>query len=297
MRIIGFLLSLLGLAITVYVAADGDMYSISHIFDFWNLMPFVLAYAGVIVGTGSFKAFVMGVNAAISKKYRITDAQRDDAVELFRLLGRMTAYVSAAVVFIGLTMLLTNLNDPGSMGVRTGVILIAFLYGAAIQMLFIQPTIYMLTKRQTEEPARAARIKDKEALNKLAQLCFEKGITLDVDVQPEVAVKGDGEQLKRLVGILADNAFRYADKFVNVTLTASQGQAVLSFANDGPGIAPEEIAKIWERFYRSDKARQYDGGYGLGLPMAKAIAERHKGRITCESEQGVRTEFTVRLPV
>jgi signal transduction histidine kinase len=126
---------------------------------------------------------------------------------------------------------------------------------------------------------------------------FEKGITLDVQAEPDITVNGDEEQIKRLVGILADNAFRYADKTVSVKLCAVQNQATLSFSNDGPGIAPEEIGNIWERFYRSDKSRLYDGGYGLGLPMAKAIVERHKGKISCESEPGIRTEFIVKLPL
>jgi signal transduction histidine kinase len=126
---------------------------------------------------------------------------------------------------------------------------------------------------------------------------FEKGITLNVEAEPDITINGDEEQIKRLAGILADNAFRYALKTVSVTLRVIQNQAVLSYANDGPGIAPEEIANIWERFYRSDKSRLYDGGYGLGLPMAKAIVERHKGKIYCESEPGVRTEFIIKLPV
>jgi signal transduction histidine kinase len=126
---------------------------------------------------------------------------------------------------------------------------------------------------------------------------FEKDINLNVDAAPDIVIHGDSQQIERLVGILTDNAFRYAEKNVTVRLQLSQNHAVLTVTNDGPGIAPEELPKIWERFYRSDKSRLYDGGYGLGLPMAKAIVERHKGRINCESEPGKRTEFTIRIPI
>ncbi|MDR1663733.1 MAG: HAMP domain-containing histidine kinase [Clostridiales bacterium] len=132
----------------------------------------------------------------------------------------------------------------------------------------------------------------------LEAVLFEKGLTAETDLAEKITVNGDGEQLRKLIAILTDNAVRYAESHIRITLGESQNHALLRFENDGPGIPEAEREKIWERFYRGDRARQYDGGYGLGLPMAKTITERHKGKITCESRAGDgRTVFTVRLPL
>jgi signal transduction histidine kinase len=138
----------------------------------------------------------------------------------------------------------------------------------------------------------------------LEAVLYEKGITADIDLAQGITVLGDEEQLRRLIGILTDNAVRYADKKITASLERIQNQAVFIIANDGSGIPPEDIEKIWERFYRCDASHQspqetvpFDGGYGLGLPMAKAITERHKGKIQCQSIPGEMTAFTVRLPV
>jgi len=75
-------------------------------------------------------------------------------------------------------------------------------------------------------------------------------------------------------------------------------QAVIEVADEGPGIAPEHIAHIFERFYRSDEARSREaGGAGLGLAISKRIVEAHDGVIEVESDEGKGTMFRVRLPL
>ena len=131
----------------------------------------------------------------------------------------------------------------------------------------------------------------------LEAVLFEKGIAAETDITPGVCVRGDEEQLRRLFGILTDNALRYAAGRIRVTLSKTPHHAVFAVANDGPGIPAGDRDKIWERFYRCDHSRRYDGGYGLGLSMARAVTERHRGRISCESEPDAETVFTVRLPL
>ncbi len=71
----------------------------------------------------------------------------------------------------------------------------------------------------------------------------------------------------------------------------------LSVADQGPGVAPEELARIFERFYRADKSRQrHDGGSGLGLAIARSIVQGHQGEIWAESEPGQGTTFFIALP-
>ena len=144
----------------------------------------------------------------------------------------------------------------------------------------------------------------------LSQLCegcvmsfepvaFEAGLTLDSAIAPGVSVTGNEEELRRLCAILLDNACKYGEPggTVTVTLTAAD-RAVLTVHNTGEPIPAEVQPRLFERFYRADAARTREqGGYGLGLSIAAAIAERHRGKISLHSAQGEGTAFTVTLPL
>ena len=139
-----------------------------------------------------------------------------------------------------------------------------------------------------------------ELREKLATLCEGRGLTLRLDV-PDLPVFVDGEQaaLGRLVVILADNAAKYtpAPGEVRVALRTVDGTAEIEVADTGMGISAEDLPRVFERFYRADKARSREsGGAGLGLSIAKWIVERHGGRITIESEAGKGCLVRVQLP-
>ena len=130
-------------------------------------------------------------------------------------------------------------------------------------------------------------------------VAFERGAQLNDAVEPDVTVPGDESQLRRLVAILLDNACKYCGEQGTVTLTLRPegGRAVLSVRNTGDPIPPEALPHLFERFYRADSARARDtGGYGLGLAIAAAIAESHKGKISAASTAAEGTTFTVTLP-
>jgi signal transduction histidine kinase len=85
---------------------------------------------------------------------------------------------------------------------------------------------------------------------------------------------------------------------LTLSLEKRNGVALVQVADTGIGIPPEEIDKVFDRFYRVDKARSRElGGAGLGLSIAKWIAELHRGRITVESEPNIGSTFTVHLPI
>jgi hypothetical protein len=107
------------------------------------------------------------------------------------LLGKTTTCVSAATTLIGLILLLFALDTPLEMGKKIAMALVSLFYGATLHLLFIQPALYKFKLPQTEEPARIARIKNKEAIDKLVQLCFEKGLTY------EDIMEADDIQLRR----------------------------------------------------------------------------------------------------
>jgi signal transduction histidine kinase len=112
-------------------------------------------------------------------------------------------------------------------------------------------------------------------------------------------VSADRPQLERLVGNLLDNAVRHARDRIVVTLApARDGSAELTVADDGPGIPPAERDRVFERFTRLDDARSAgSGGAGLGLAIARDIAERHGGTLTLEPEDSAGARFVFRLPI
>lgn len=115
---------------------------------------------------------------------------------------------------------------------------------------------------------------------------------------PEVQV--DADRLLQVLGNLLDNALRHTPVGgqVRCSATAAAGEVTFAIADNGPGIAPEDLPNIFERFYRADKSRQRDGsGSGLGLAISKAIVEAHGGRIQARSDQGHGATLSVSLPI
>ncbi|MDT0126098.1 HAMP domain-containing sensor histidine kinase [Paenibacillus sp. RRE4] len=127
---------------------------------------------------------------------------------------------------------------------------------------------------------------------------FEKNITLDYSIAPDLMVHGNPEQIKQVVLILLDNAVKYSGPTgaVNITLQKQNHDVMLTISNTGEGIAPEHLDRIFDRFYRTDASRaRKHGGHGLGLAIAKSIVEQHKGEIFAKSVVGEGATFYVRL--
>ena len=127
---------------------------------------------------------------------------------------------------------------------------------------------------------------------------FEAGLTLAVDIQPGLTVRGSQQHLRQTVDILLDNARKYAAPSgeISVTLTRCGGRCRLAVSNPGPEISKADLQNIFKRFYRADEAHTQRGSYGLGLSIARNIILRHRGRIWAESKNG-RNTFFVELPV
>ena len=112
-------------------------------------------------------------------------------------------------------------------------------------------------------------------------------------------MRGSSRDLALLVRNLVDNAIRYTRPGgqVEVDLTADDGEVVLAIVDTGLGIPSRDLPRIFERFYRVDRARSREtGGTGLGLSIVKHVAENHGGRVVVTSELGQGTRFEVRLP-
>lgn len=127
----------------------------------------------------------------------------------------------------------------------------------------------------------------------------EKGIEFELDAPETLLLYGDEGQLVQVVQNLMSNAVRYTQQGkICVTLKTEDGEAVLKVTDTGIGIASEHVPRIFERFYRVDRARSREtGGTGLGLSIVKHIVNAHGGTVEVESELNVGSTFTVRLPM
>ena len=129
-------------------------------------------------------------------------------------------------------------------------------------------------------------------------LADERGVKISVAAEP-IEIIGDSERLAQVVTNLLTNAIQYnePDGEVRVQLAASEGLAVLTVTDTGQGIAPEDLSRVFGRFFRADASRTGAGNAGLGLAICQAIVTAHGGTIEVVSELGVGTTFTIRLPV
>ncbi len=136
-----------------------------------------------------------------------------------------------------------------------------------------------------------------QTMGKLA----EGKVSLHQDEIDQVQVIGDRDRLKQVMLNLIANAVEYTPQNgeVHIMLRKVEGQAQFSVQDNGPGIPPEDIPHIFERFYRAERSRKRRGasGFGLGLSIAQWIVTRHQGRIEVVSQPGEGAKFTVTLPL
>jgi heavy metal sensor kinase len=131
-------------------------------------------------------------------------------------------------------------------------------------------------------------------------LAEDKNISLSCNASEKVTVEGDRARLKQVVVNLLDNAINYTapNGRVQLLVRADGSRAVLEVEDNGAGIPKEALPHIFERFYRTDKARSRQmGGSGLGLSIVQAICSAHGGEVLVESVEGRGSLFTVRMPL
>jgi len=148
---------------------------------------------------------------------------------------------------------------------------------------------------------------DTHSLRHLVEQCIEdyqpaagaRGVKVEVDL-PDLQVRVDDERLHQVLGNLIDNAIKYGRKQGQVTVAArtlSPDWVEVCVRDDGPGIPSDALDRIFERFYRVDKARSRDqGGTGLGLSIVKHIVQSHGGQVRAESDLGRGTQIFFTLP-
>ncbi len=148
------------------------------------------------------------------------------------------------------------------------------------------------------QPMRASAMV-RDASDSLGGIVVDSGIELELAGAPDTLVMVDPDAMNQVFGNLIENAVKYGKSGRRIRVGArSVPNEVEFFVQDfGPGIASEHLERIFERFYRVDKARSREaGGTGLGLAIVKHIVQAHGGRVRAESELGSGTTFLFTLP-
>lgn len=139
-----------------------------------------------------------------------------------------------------------------------------------------------------------------DAIRRVSPMAKQKKIPIDCQGK-DIRIEGNKSGLVDLFVILLDNAIKYSanERAVSVLLKKQDKLAMILVKDQGAGIDKKDLPHIFDRFYRTDRARTKTagGGYGLGLSIAKQIADVHKGRILVESKRTKGTTFTVELPI
>lgn len=137
----------------------------------------------------------------------------------------------------------------------------------------------------------------RDILLSMEVIIFEKGLNLTQKLDQEIIINCDKEKLIQVVTILLDNAIKYTKEngSIEISLTENKQSVTFSIKNTGEGIPKEHLPKLFDRFYRVDSSRVHDGGYGLGLSIAKAAINSMGGEIFVTSTEGEYTTFTFTL--
>lgn len=131
-----------------------------------------------------------------------------------------------------------------------------------------------------------------DSASEFKPLAESHGLTLSLEAEPSVTCRGDEALVRRLISVLLDNAVKYCDAGGEIKITLyKRRRAVLTVENSYRAVESAELNKLFDRFYRADKARTYTGGYGVGLSIAKAIVEKHGGEISAYKKDGTHIGF------
>jgi signal transduction histidine kinase len=231
-----------------------------------------------------------------------------DLAQASHLRRQMTADI-AHDLRTPLTMILAH-----SEALRDGVLpptpeTYTLIHDEALRLSRLVEDLRTLSLADAGELSLARRPTSPEAL--LAQAVAAQAVRAQQQqVQVEIespaglpAIQADPDRMVQVLGNLLDNALRYMpaggqlDCQVALDGSSAERPVVFRIGDSGPGIAPQDLPHVFERFYRADKARQRDAsGSGLGLAIARSIVEAHGGRIWVESELGQGAQFFVAMP-
>lgn len=139
----------------------------------------------------------------------------------------------------------------------------------------------------------------RETISDYHLVCEKNDREITPSIPDHLPVRGNPMLLKRAIGNLIDNAIKFSNKHIEVGLTRAGGRAEITVTDDGPGIPPKDLNRIWDRLYQTETSRNKanNHGLGLGLYFVKNVVKLHKGAAYAHSTLGQETTFTIELPL
>lgn len=178
------------------------------------------------------------------------------------------------------------------------------IHTETLRMQRMTAQLLSLARAEAEPPVQKKLFSLSQAVQScvlpMEAVLFEKNLRFAAEVEDGIFIEGYPDDIERLVQILMENAINYTPEegLITLSLRAEKRRAVLALTNTGEGIPEAELARVFERFYRGDTARNREQeSYGLGLAIAQGIVQRHRGVISAHSKPGEETTFTVKLPL
>jgi two-component system phosphate regulon sensor histidine kinase PhoR len=228
----------------------------------------------------------------VTEAKRIEAMRRDFVADASHEMKTPVASIQA----VAETLEMAVADDPGAVPRFMGTLLAEIRRLSALVQDLLD-----LARLEGRPPERRmvslTRVVDQEAA-RVREGAEDKGLTLREETAEDVVVAGSPEDLSLAVRNLLDNAMRYTlDGEVSVRLWVEDGHAKVEVADTGPGIPGKDLSRIFERFYRVDRARSREtGGTGLGLSIVRHVVEQHNGWVQVESELGRGSRFVMTLP-
>lgn len=183
---------------------------------------------------------------------------------------------------------------------------LAIVYDETLHLSRLIEDLRTLTRAESGRLSLALEPVDPSALASLMATEFrplaqDQQIALDTAIEPELpAILADNDRLRQVFSNLLANALAHTPSGGRITVSARRSGASVRFGvtDTGPGLTPEQVARVFERFYRTDDARQRDqGGSGLGLTITQELVRLHGGRVTLESAPGAGSTFAFEIPI
>jgi two-component system phosphate regulon sensor histidine kinase PhoR len=199
-----------------------------------------------------------------------------------------------------------TLQGPAKDDARARERFLSIMHAQATRMARLIDDLLSLSRIELKAHVQPANQVDlapivRQVADGLLTLARDRGVEIRIDLPPEpLMVRADRDELIRVFENLVENALKYgaSGKRVDITLSPSDNEALVAVRDYGPGIAPEHLPRLTERFYRVDVAEsRAQGGTGLGLALVKHILHRHRARMSIDSAPGKGATFTVRLPL
>jgi two-component system, OmpR family, sensor histidine kinase ArlS len=173
------------------------------------------------------------------------------------------------------------------------------IHSEAIRMKEMTEQLLMLARNEEQWNIENNHVNLRKFLNdtvKAFQNAYNRKIEFVEETETEITIEIDEKKLKQLLFIFLDNARKYSDEFISVVTGIDNEDAYIKIVDRGMGIPEDELSKVFDRFYRVDKARsRKQGGSGLGLSIAKEIADAIGVRLRLDSEAGIGTTATLFL--